>query len=168
MLTQSQKEAKFDSYLTEILSIQSTLNEPGRAAVPRSDSVDPAGMSPISGHTSGVKTAQSQSLMTRMTSPLKGKNSSRPTCHGLLAQGPPPQNVIATPVARKPVGFCEHTTSTSQKPNSILRSPPPHQQASPLRNGSTSLKEMPLTSTTSLRHSTMLSLMKREQVAWEK
>ena len=34
------KEATFDSYLTEILSIQSTFDEPGRAGVTRSESVD--------------------------------------------------------------------------------------------------------------------------------
>ena len=40
LLTQPQKEATFDSYLTEILSIQSTFDEPRGTAVSHSETVD--------------------------------------------------------------------------------------------------------------------------------
>ena len=103
-----------------------------------------------------------------MTSPQKGKNFSSPTCHGLLTQELPLQAVIATPVARKPVGFCEPTTSTSPRPSSMSKSLLPHQQVSLPPSGSTSSKEMLLISTTSSCHSIMLSLMRREWVAWER
>jgi hypothetical protein len=58
-------------------------------------------------------------------------------------------------------------TGTSQKLSSsskLLQTPP---LEFPQLNGNESSKESQLTSTKSSRHSTMFSLMKREQVAWE-
>ena len=79
----------------------------------------------------------------------------------------PPILTLATPVARKPVGYCEPTTETSRRRNSLSRSPPNHQAVSHHRNGNEFSKEKPSTSTKSSRHSIMLSLMRREWVAWE-
>ena len=96
----------------------------------------------------------------------KGESLLSPTCHGTLPQMSQPL-VIATPVAKKPVGFCEHTIETSPRQNSLLKSPPIlHRESLPL-SGNVSSKEKQSTSTISLRHSTMLSLMKRGRVAWE-
>ena len=112
------------------------------------------------------KTSKIQYLMMKMANLAKNRSYSKATCHG----SPHPMTLlspIATPVAKKPVGFSKLTTKTYPKPNSLSKSlliPPP---ASLQLNGNESSKEMPLTSTKSLHHCTMLSLMKREWVAWE-
>ncbi|KAF8805584.1 hypothetical protein BYT27DRAFT_7224773 [Phlegmacium glaucopus] len=49
----------------------------------------------------------------------------------------------------------------------MRKSPPIHHLVSPLRNGNKFSKEIPSTLTRSSCHSTILSLMKRERVAWE-
>ena len=107
-----------------------------------------------------------QSLKTRMTNPIREPNSSNLTCLGMLTQINQ-QLIPANPVARKPVGYCEPTIETSPRPNFLSKSLPVHQAEFPLRNGNESSKAKQSTSIKSSHHSTMLSLMKRERVAWE-
>ena len=113
----------------------------------------PAQGSPLGGD----EVVSSPSLMMRMSSPPSVRDSSSRTCPGTQTQALLPPPAIVTPVARRLVDFCEPTTSTSPKPNSSS----PH-------SGSISSREIPSTSIISSRRSTMLSLMKRERVAWEK
>ena len=87
-------------------------------------------------------------------------------CHGsplLMNQ----QSLIATPVAKKLVGYCEPTTEILPKQNFTSKSPQPHHPDFPPRNGNKFSKASLSTSTKSSLHSIMLSLMKRERVAWE-
>jgi hypothetical protein len=109
---------------------------------------------------------QIQNQMMKMSDLPKNKNSSKPTCHGLLSLMIHPL-VIATPAAKKPVGYSEPTTEISPKLDFLSKLLPTHPQAFPQLNGNKFSKETPSTSTRSLHHSTMLSLMKREWVAWE-
>ena len=101
-----------------------------------------------------------------MTKDTKNLSLSNPTCRG----SPPRSNqslVLATPVARKPVGYCDTTIETYRKQNSLSKSPPNHLSESLPLSGNESSKVTQSTSTKSLHHSTILSLMKRERVAWE-
>ena len=83
--------------------------------------------------------------------------------HALVYRG----SRVYFPVSRKPVGFYEPTTRTSQKLSSSLKSLPTHQLVSLPPSGNKSSREKQSTSTRSLHRSTMLSLMKRERAAWE-
>ena len=74
---------------------------------------------------------------------------------------------IATPVAKKPVGYFEPTTKTLPELSSTLKLHQIHPQESLPHSGSESSKEIQLNSTKSLCHSTILSLMKRERATWE-
>ncbi|KAF8804743.1 hypothetical protein BYT27DRAFT_7225344 [Phlegmacium glaucopus] len=74
---------------------------------------------------------------------------------------------LFTPVAKKPIGYCEPTTKTCPKPNSLSKLHQTHQPEYHHPSGNKSSEEMPLISIKSSRHSTMLSLMKRGRVAWE-
>ena len=74
---------------------------------------------------------------------------------------------IATPVAKKPVGYCKPTTEMFQRQNSLSKLPQLLPAESLHLNGNKSLKEKQLTLIRSLRLSTMFSLMKREWDAWE-
>ena len=105
-------------------------------------------------------------LTMRTTNHLKNRNSLSQTCLGTRNRMIPPVS-IATPVAKKPVGFFEHTTGTFPRPNSMLRSPPIPLPESLHRSGNESSREKQSTLTKSSRLSTMLSLMKRERVTWE-
>ena len=115
----------------------------------------------------GLERLSSPSLMMRMISHPKGNVSLNLTCCGALPLAHP-HHVIATPVAKKPVGFCESSTMTFPRPNFMSKLPQTLHLAPPLHSGSESSRGMPSASIKSLCHSTMLSLMKREQVAWEK
>jgi hypothetical protein len=95
-----------------------------------------------------------------------GKGSVNPTCRGTQNPQPLPLS-LATPVAKKPVGFCEPLTETCPKQSSMSESPLIPLPESPLPSGSESSRENQSISTTSSRHSTILSLMKKERVAWE-
>ena len=89
-----------------------------------------------------------------------------PKCHGSLLQ----MNKLLhleTPVVRKPVGYCEPTTEMSQKLSSSSKLHQTHQLDFTLHSGNESSKASQSISTKSSHHSTMLSLMKRERVAWE-
>jgi hypothetical protein len=102
----------------------------------------------------------------RMAPPQSDRSYRNPTCHGsknltILSSD------LATPVARKPVGFYEHSTETSPNQNSSSKSQETLLQESRPHNGKESSKETPSTSIKSSRHSTMLSLMRRERDAWE-
>ena len=68
---------------------------------------------------------------------------------------------------KKLVGYCEPTTETSQKQNFTSKLHQPHHQDFHPPSGNEFSKENPSTSTKSSLHSIMLSLMKRERVAWE-
>ena len=111
-------------------------------------------------------TASNQSQMTMKTNLPRSKNFLNATCPGSQNIMNQPL-IIATPVAKKPVGYSEPTTKTFLNPNSLSKLPQTHQLESPLHNGNISSEEMQLTSTKFLHPYTMLSLMKREQVAWE-
>ena len=89
-----------------------------------------------------------------------------PKCHGFLPQTNQPLH-LETPVVRKPVGYCKPTNKISQKLSYLLKSLQTHQLGSPLHSGNESSKVSQSTSTKYSHHSTMLSLMKREWVAWE-
>ena len=78
-----------------------------------------------------------------------------------------PSSNLATPVARKPVGFFELSTETSPKLSSSSKSQEILPRESRLPSGREFSKETQSTSTRSSRHSTMLSLMRRERDAWE-
>ena len=106
----------------------------------------------------------SQTTMT--TNHPRSSDSWSRTCLGMREQQSLP-SPIATPVVRKPVGFFEPTTGTFPKLSSMSKSPPTHQLEFPLHSGNLSSKEKQLISTKSSRHSTMLSLMKREWATWE-
>ena len=92
--------------------------------------------------------------------------SKRLTCLGTPTCQPPPL-MLATPVAKKPVGYSEHTTVISPKPSSSSGLPTTRLPESLPPSGNEFSKENPSTSTTSSRFSTMLSLMKKERVVWE-
>ena len=121
--------------------------------------------SPSQRHVS-QETPRNLSQTTRKASPPRSSGFWSQTCPGTEKQMNLPPS-IATPVARKPVGFCEPTTGTSQRLNSSLKSPQTRQLVSLRPSGNESSKEKQSTSTRSSRHSTMLSLMKRERAAWE-
>jgi hypothetical protein len=110
-----------------------------------------------------VRWTQSQKIMT--TNLPKSQNSLRETCPGspnlmtLLFS-------IATPIERRPVGYSEPTIKTYSKPNSLSKLLQTPLLASPQLNENESSKETRSTSTRSLCCYTMLSLMKREWVAW--
>ena len=96
-----------------------------------------------------------------------GRSLSSWICLG--TQNPPNLHLsLATPVAKKPVGYFEPSIEMSPKPNSSSRLHTTLPQESPHLNESVSLKKMPSTSIKSSHHSTILSLMKREQAAWVK
>ena len=57
------------------------------------------------------------------TNPLRNRNSTSPIYHGMNLQIAR-QPAIATPVARKPVGYYEFTIAISPKPSSLSKSPP--------------------------------------------
>ena len=101
---------------------------------------------------------------TKVTLVQKGGGSKNWTSRGTQIQQSP-LLMLATPVAKKPAGYSEHTIETSPRPNSLLGSPQTHLPESPPLNGSGSSEERPSISTTSSRYSTMLSLMKKEQAA---
>ena len=103
---------------------------------------------------------------TKVTLVQRGGGSKRSTCLGTPTRQPPPLK-LATPVAKKPVGYSERITATSPKPSSSSELLTTHLPESLPLSGSESSKENPSTSTTSSRFSTMLSLMKKERVAWE-
>ena len=103
---------------------------------------------------------------TRVTLVQKGGGSKRSTCLGTPIRRPPPL-MLATPVAKKPVGYSEHTTVISPKPSSSSGLPTTRLPESLPPSGNEFSKENPSTSTTSSRFSTMLSLMKKERVVWE-
>ena len=109
-----------------------------------------------------------ESLNQKMTMNHRQKDlvSMNPKCHGFPPQTNQPLH-LETPVVRKPVGYCEPTTEISQKLSSSLKLLQTHWLDSPLHGGNESSKVSQLISTKSSCHSTMLSLMKREQVAWE-
>ena len=88
--------------------------------------------------------------------------STNPKCHGSPLQMNKPLH-LETPVARKPVGYCEPTTKMSQKLSPLLKLHQTHQLDSPLHSGNKSSKASQLISTKSSHHSTM----RREWVAWE-
>ena len=111
-----------------------------------------------------TETAQIQTRTMTTTSLPKNNASSSQTCPGTLKQGNHLVH-IATPVAKKPVGFLGPTTEMYPKLSSSLKSPPILQPESLLRSGSGSSKEKRLISTKSSHRSTMLSLMKRERAA---
>ena len=95
--------------------------------------------------------------------PQSGNASLNQTCHG--SSLPPTPLPIITPVPWKPVGYYEPSTKTSQRRNSSSRLPRTLPPESLLRNGKESSRESPSISTTSSRHSTMLSLTRRAQAA---
>ena len=99
----------------------------------------------------------------RETNVLNDKNLSNQTCLGTENL---PMSPLATPVAQKPVGYCESSIAMSPMPNSSSKSLTTPHQGFPPRNGNESSKETQLTSTKFSHHSTILSLMKREQAAW--
>ena len=106
-------------------------------------------------------------MMTKETTSLpKDKNCSNLTCLGTSKTNDHYRHLY-TPVAAKPVGYSEPTIEISLRQNSSLKSPQTVLKASPHLNGNGSSKETPSTSTRSTHHSTMLSLMRRERVAWE-
>jgi hypothetical protein len=111
-------------------------------------------------------TTSNQNQTKMMINFPRDRNSSNQTCLG-SPKPTTPSPSIATPVAKKPVGYSKHLTKTSPKPNSLSRSLQIHQLESPHLNGNESSKETQSTSTKSSRPYTMLSLMKRERVAWE-
>ena len=112
------------------------------------------------------ETLQTPSQKMMMTNPPRSRSSSRATCLG----PPNPMTLqlpIATLVAKKPVGYSEPTIKTYPKPNSSLKLPPTLLPVFPLPSGNESSKMTQLTSTKSLHHYIMLSLMKRERATWE-
>ena len=108
---------------------------------------------------------QEMNQMETLADDPREENSLSPTCLGLQNH---PSLPLATPVAKKPVGFCESLIETSQQRNSSSKLPTIRLQGSPPLNGNASSKVTPSTSTKSSRRSTILSLMKREQAAWVK
>ena len=108
------------------------------------------------------------SLMTRrMKKPNPRDKSFRNlTCLGSSQMMKPLLN-IATPVAKKPIGYCEPTTKMYQRQNSLSKLPQMLPVESHHLNGNESLKEKQSTLIRSSRLSTMFSLMKREQDTWE-
>jgi hypothetical protein len=105
-----------------------------------------------------------QTKMMMKTNQAKDNASTRQICPGSLLMSLPLP--IATPVAKKPVGFSKPTTKTSLKLSSSSKLLHPHLLESHPHSGNESSKEIPSTSTKSLLRSTMLSLMKREQATW--
>jgi hypothetical protein len=127
MITKSKKEAMFDSYLTNILSIQSSFNE----------SRDP------------------NSSTTKPLLPLANSSET------IIKRNPKNSWLISNPES-------DDEDDRSTKKQKLLETDMPwHPQAFPQLNGNKFSKEMPSTLTRSSHHSTMLSLMKREQVTWE-
>ena len=118
------------------------------------------------GKTKQTETMKVPNLTMRMKEFRKDKNSSNPICPGMF-QPSPPSLQLATPVAKKPVGFCKRSIETSPRLNSLSKSPLTVQPESLPPSGNGSSKETQSTLTKSSHHSTMLSLMRREQVAWE-
>jgi hypothetical protein len=90
---------------------------------------------------------------TKMREILRGRNSTSPTCPGTQIQQLRPL-VFATPVARKPVSFFEHTTATSPRPSSLIAHNSP--TGIPSSQWERNLKGIPSISTKSSRHSTIL------------
>ena len=93
-------------------------------------------------------------------------NSLNRKCPGSFQKDKLP-GTLAAPVARKLVGYSEPTTEISRKPNSSSKSRQTLQMESLPHSGNASSREKQSTSTNSLPRSTMLSLMRRERVAWE-
>ena len=173
-ITQSQKEATFDSYLTEILSIQSTFDDPpGNDVIGPDPTCGPSSTKPgkplrASKRNHEATESDSEDEEGGQSKKQKLVESDMPWFVGESLQSTKaPALTIATPVPRKPVGYCEPTIETYPKLSSLSKSPQTHQPESLLLNGNASSKGRPSTSTKSSHRSTMLSLMKRERVAWE-
>ena len=94
------------------------------------------------------------------------KDFVNPTCLGTPTLQNHP-STLSTPAAKKHVNYYELTTATSPKPNSLSKSPLILHPEFLHLNGNESSKAIQSTSTKSSRHSTILSLMKRERDAWE-
>ena len=107
-----------------------------------------------------------QMIQMEKTNPLKSDDFLKPKCLG-LTKTTNHYNRLFTPVARKPVGYLEPTTEISPKRNSSPRSPQIPLQESLAPNGSAFSRVTQSISTRSSPPCTMLSLMKRERVAWE-
>ena len=101
-----------------------------------------------------------QTLKTRMTSLIRGPNFLNATRLGLPTLDNQPL-IPATPVARKPVGYCKPTIKTLPRPNSSSRLLPIHQVEFLPCNEKESSKAKQSTSIKSSCHSTILSLMRR-------
>ena len=114
-----------------------------------------------------VEATQNQTTKMMMTEPCVSASSSNLICPG-TSQASLFQPSLASPVAKKPVGYCDHTIETSPEPSSSSSLLPIAQPESLPLSGNESSKEMLSTLTKSSHRSTMLSLMKRERVAWEK
>ena len=170
MLTRAQKEAAFDLYLTEILSIQSTFDELGGGTLgARMESVDQrpprtglasAGQPPRRGRSSVEPESDDEDVQ-----PSKRQRLLESDMPWYTDSGAPSASSYSHPSCEE---TCEPTTLTSPKPSSSSRLRQTPQQESPPHSGSVSSREILSTSIISSRHSTMLSLMKREWVAWEK
>ena len=101
------------------------------------------------------------------TVPLQSySNLSSQICHG-SSQTETLPGTLAMPVAWIPAGYSEPSTEMLQKPSSLSKLHQIPQAESPHRNGNESSKGKQLTSISSSHCSTMLSLMRREQVTWE-
>ena len=114
-----------------------------------------------------AETSQSRIAKMMTPDPLENASSSSAICPGTL-QPSPSQPSLAVPVAKKPVGYCDHTTETFPELSSSSNLLPTVLPESLPPNGNASSKETQSTSIKSSRRSTMLSLMKRERAAWEK
>ena len=102
-ITQSQKEVTFDSYLTKILSIQSTLNGSRDPDTSRSEHIQLlTNLSETNDRriSKNHEKLLSQTQMTMKINPTKNKNSLRTTCPGLFNLMTLPLSIV-TPTARK-------------------------------------------------------------------
>jgi hypothetical protein len=96
----------------------------------------------------------------------KGGNSLNQMSHGTRVVPLLPLT-LSTPAAKKPVGYSEYTTETSPKPSFSSKSLTTHHPEFHHHSGNESSKETQLTSIKSSPPSTILSLMRKERVAWE-
>ena len=160
-LTPSQKDATFDSYLTEILAIQSSLDE-SRVPPNEETSLRPS-LSPGNRRDHDEIDSGAESDSGSPSKRLKLVESDMPWFVPDGDTSRDSSNASCMETCRLLRAFNRDVA----KAKFLIKIDQTPQVESPLRSGNVSSKEKQSTSINSSRRSTMLSLMRRERVAWE-
>jgi hypothetical protein len=130
LITEFQKEVTFDSYLTKILYIQSTLNQSGKLNILRTDS----NQQPTNPRETSIR-KHARRLLHEMD-PESEDDDDKPSKKSKLLKRDMPwfsesddsSIFYSDPSCKQPVGYSEPTTKTYLKPNFLsksLQTPPP-------------------------------------------